>query len=331
MFLNANLAIVSMPSGLDPDDVIRRDVQEWQALVDKAQPLVDFYFRLIAEQFDLTSAQGKGLAVAEISPLIAELNDEIEKKHYTQQLSRLVQIDDGTIDSRVKAAEKTSKLPTEPVKRRFTDKTSSKASRWPDEQTETSQLIERESTTFHKQGETKSIPLSQEDYLLANLLRDPNLLVWLAKTSERLNITPLHHDELQSVQNQELLKALRRYMSGDEQWDIELFQDTLITHLHGHLANLISYSAKLPQRTVGELRLDTLRTLINLRIQRLGMNAQHLKFMQDDATRQGDMQAAKHLAKLNNQHIQIELNHLHMSKFILPRLLLQSGEFRPSA
>lgn len=329
--LSANLAIVSMPTGLDPDDVIRRNPQEWQVLVAQAQPLVDFYFRLITEQFDLTSAQGKGLAVAELAPLIAELDDEIERQHYIQRLSRAVQIDEVTIDSRVKAAAKTSKLPTEPAKRRFTDKASSKALPSLVGQTETSQLPQLESKKFRQQqGETKSTTISQEEYLLANLLRDPSLLVWLAKASEHLNIAALHPNELQSVQNQELLKALRQYMAGDEQWDLELFQDTLTTHLHGHLGKLISYSAKLPQRTIGDLRLDTLRTLINLRIQRLGMNAQHLKFMQDDATRQGDLQGAVHLAKLNNQHIQIELNHLQTSIFLLPRLFLQSGEFRPA-
>lgn len=326
--LSANLSIVSMPAGLDPDDVIRRDAPQWRQLVADALPLVDFYFRFIAEQYDLTSAQGKGLAVAEIAPLIAELDDEIERQHYTQQLSRAVQIDELTILSRVQAASKTSKLPTEPVKRRFTDKASPNR-RGPDDPKATLQPGQWEGTSSTPRPTVAKPPaISQEEHLIANLLREPNLLVWLAKTGEGLKIASLRPEELQSVQNQELLKALRQYMAGDEQWDLELFQETLTTHLHGHLAKLISYSAQLPPCTVGELRLDTVRTLINLRIQRLGMNARHLKFMQDDATRQGDMQGAKQLAKLNNQHIQIELNHLQQSKYSLPRLLLQSGEPR---
>ncbi len=330
--LNANLSIVSMPAGLDPDDVIRRDAPQWQKLVANAQPLVDFYFRFIADQYDLSSAQGKGLAVAEIAPLIAELDDEIERQHYIQQLSRAVQIDEQTILSRVQAAAKTSKLPTESTKKRFTDRTNlqHRQSPVPGAQPQPAPW-ETAATPNQRPVEAKPLPVSREDHLLANLLRDPNLLVWLASATERLEIAPLHPEELQLVQNQELLKALRHYISSDDQWDPELFQDTLTTHLHGHLAKLISYGAQLPQRTVTELRIDTVKTLIDLRIQWLGANALHLKFMQEDAARQDGMQGAKQLVKLNNQHIQTELRQLQESKHGLPRLLSRSGEFRPVA
>ena len=103
--LGANLAITTMPEGKDPDDVIRADPQRWQAAVDAAKPLVDFYFDVVASTEDLGSARGKGLAVAELAPLIAELGDEIERQHYVQRLSRLVQVDEITIAGRVQAAD----------------------------------------------------------------------------------------------------------------------------------------------------------------------------------------------------------------------------------
>lgn len=333
--LTANLSIVSMPAGLDPDDVIRRNPQEWQTLVAQAQPLVDFYFRFIAEQFDLTSAQGKGLAVAELAPLIAELDDEIERQHYIQQLSRAVQIDEVTIDSRVKAAAKTSKLPTEPPKKRFTERPGDSQHRQPRSPSAAPPLAPWETTpeltpARQRPSEPKQAVISQEDHLLANLLREPNLVVWLAAVTDRLEIPALRPDDLQSVQNQEILKALRHFITGDEQWDLELFQDALTPHLHGHLAKLISYSAQLPQCTLGELRLDTVQTLIHIRLEQLRVEARHLKFMQDDAARQGDMQGAKQLAEVNNQQIR-ELFHLQQSKHSITRLLSQSGEFRPVA
>lgn len=333
--LTANLSIVSMPAGLDPDDVIRRNPAEWQTLVAQAQPLVDFYFRLIAEQFDLTSAQGKGLAVAELAPLIAELDDEIERQHYIQQLSRVVQIDEVTIDSRVKAAAKTSKLPTEPPKKRLTERPGDSKHRPPRAPSASAQPAPWESApetgpTRQRPSAPKQAAVSQEDHLLANLLREPNLLVWLAAVTERLEIPALRPDDLHSVQNQEIFKALRHFITGDEQWDLELFQDALTPPLHGHLAKLISYSAQLPQCTLGELRLDTVQTLIHIRLEQLRIEARHLKFMQDDAARQGDMQGAKQLAEVNNQQIR-ELFHLQQSKHSLTRLLSQSGEFRPVA
>ncbi|MFZ1752198.1 MAG: toprim domain-containing protein, partial [Caldilineaceae bacterium] len=106
--LGANLRIAAVPIGKDPDDLIRRDAALWQKVVEDAKPLVDFYFDVVATQLDLTSARGKGLAVVELAPLIAELSDTIERQHYIQQLSRLVQVDERTITNRVSAAGRTA-------------------------------------------------------------------------------------------------------------------------------------------------------------------------------------------------------------------------------
>lgn len=106
--LGANLRIAAMPVGKDPDELIRRNPDLWQQVVADAQPLVDFYFDVVAAQNDLTSARGKGLTVAELAPLIAELGDDIERQHYIQQLSRLVQVDEQTITNQVSAAARTA-------------------------------------------------------------------------------------------------------------------------------------------------------------------------------------------------------------------------------
>lgn len=76
--------------------------------------------------------------------------------------------------------------------------------------------------------------------------------------------------------------------------------------------------------------MDSVQTLIHIRLEQLRIEARHLKFMQDDAARQGDMPGAKQLAEVNNQQIR-ELFHLQQSKHSLTRLLSQSGEFRPVA
>ena len=320
--IGANLSIVSMPAGLDPDDVIRRTPDQWQTLVDKAQPLVDFYLRFVATQYDLQSAQGKGQAVAELAPLIAELDDEIERQHYIQQLSRQVQIDELTIASRVQAAAKTSQLPVEGRGRKGVSRFGAVQHRQGAEQSgketggapQPAPLPERGGKTSSKRA------ISQEDHLLANLLRAPDLLVWLVGAAERLEIVPLQVSDLQTVQNQEIYKTIHHYMQGDELWDWEAFQEMLTSHLHGHLAALLSYSAQLPACSEAELRWDTISTLILLRIQHLRNEARNIQFLQDDAARQGDMGAAKQYAELNNQQIR-DLFHLQQSQHALGRIL----------
>ena len=78
-----------------------------------------------------------------------------------------------------------------------------------------------------------------EDHLLASLINDGNLLVWLSGATERLNLATVTAEDRQNSENREIFQTLKRYLSGDEPWDIELFQDTLAPGLHGRLAHLI--------------------------------------------------------------------------------------------
>jgi hypothetical protein len=99
----------------------------------------------------------------------------------------------------------------------------------------------------------------------------------------------------------------------------------LTAHLHGHLAQLLSYGAQLPQCDALQLRWDTVSTLIHLRIQKLRNEARNIQFLQDDAARQGDMQAAKQFAELSNQQIR-DLFHLQQSQHSLSRLFGPNGQ-----
>lgn len=325
--LGANLFIISMPEGRDPDDVIRQEPQTWQSLVDKAQPLVDFYFKLVAEQVDLKSAQGKGQAVAELAPLIAELEDEIERQHYVQQLSRQVQIDEQIILGRVQAAVKTvqgktHQLASEQPKRKFSSgRLAAKGRRRPSDPEEQAPPVAEEKTVT-EQSRRGITHFTQEDHLLANLLRESDLLVWLAGATTALEIAPLQPDDLLNIENQEIYRALKQYISSDEQWDLEFFQEMLTPHLHGRLAQLIAYSASLPHTNLQALQEDTINTLIRIRIERVGADSRNIKFLQDDANRQNDPDGEKQFGAVLNQHKR-ELFYLQQSRQQLTQRLFR--------
>ncbi len=100
--LDAELLIITLPEGHDPDEVILQDRARWKELVMQATPLVDYYFRAQTRDLDLKSAHGKAEAVRRLSPVIAEMNDAVARAHYTQELARLVQIDERTLEQQLK-------------------------------------------------------------------------------------------------------------------------------------------------------------------------------------------------------------------------------------
>jgi DNA primase len=102
--LDAELLIITLPEGQDPDEVILRDRSNWRKLVEQATPLVDFYFSSQARELDLRTAHGKSEAVRRLLPVIGELNDPVLRAHYTQELARLVQVDERLLAQRLEPA-----------------------------------------------------------------------------------------------------------------------------------------------------------------------------------------------------------------------------------
>ncbi len=323
--LGANLAITTMPEGKDPDDVIRADPQRWQAAVDAAKPLVDFYFDVVASTEDLGSARGKGLAVAELAPLIAELGDEIERQHYVQRLSRLVQVDEITIAGRVQAAARTQQASAE---RQRQEKAATAAR---DENAAESGAAAG-ATQKDRAAGAKPEPATQakwqpahfdyEDHLLASLINDGNLLVWLSGATERLNLATVTAEDWQNSENREIFQTLKRYLSGDEPWDIELFQDTLAPGLHGRLAHLLAYAAQVPQDNPLLQREDAAKVLVRMRIERLKQETINIKYLLADMQSAGEQEAVRSFFRINNQHLR-ELSHLQQVMARLPLELSQ--------
>jgi len=334
--LAANLHIASMPQGQDPDDLIRQNSALWQQLIQEAQPLVDFYFDIVREQYDLSSAYGKGNAVTELSPLIAELGDDIERQHYIQKLSNLVQIDERTIGSRVQAASKTLRVfNAEQAKEKRKPKTTfrqpsvnnitSPPFPYPDHSEpyipdDQAHYIP-ESESVRPQPVNPMNPsmntggyLTAEDHLLANLLRQPNLLVWMAGASDKLEISPLKGSDLNDVENREIFRHLKQFLTSDEPWDLELFQDTLSEQLHGRLAQLISYGLQKPEQAERILHEDTIKVLLRLRIQELNTTNTHIQYVLAEAQRNGDMETLNSFKAINNQTLR---KRFHLDKLLV--------------
>jgi DNA primase len=94
---NAEVKILILPQGKDPDEVIMENVALWQKLIMDAKPMVDFIFESAAAKMDLTSAKDKSTAVEKLLPLLLEMKDPLRQAHYLERLSRLLKIDERVV------------------------------------------------------------------------------------------------------------------------------------------------------------------------------------------------------------------------------------------
>jgi hypothetical protein len=167
------------------------------------------------------------------------------------------------------------------------------------------------SVTPAANGADKRRP-EQEDYLLARLLHQPDLLIWLAGAATERDISPPQVEDWQNIENREIFRSLKQFITSDEQWDLELFQESLTGHLHGKLGQLLYYSMQMPQRELEELQTDALKVLLRMRIQCLKVENTRIKYLLDETQRHGYLEIARNFDTIlyERSHLEQKLNQL---------------------
>ena len=97
--LGAEVRVIVLPEGKDPDSVIKEDARAWQDLLGKALPIMDYTFNTITASLDLNTARDKSLAVDRLLPIIAEMKDIVRQGHYLEKLSRLVNVTERNLEN----------------------------------------------------------------------------------------------------------------------------------------------------------------------------------------------------------------------------------------
>lgn len=95
--LAADIKVIPLPSGKDPDQVIRSDPHFWQQLVAQATPVLDHLFGAVTSKLDMSQPRQRSQAVSELLPLVAAVPDQVVRAHYLQRLARLAQVDEETL------------------------------------------------------------------------------------------------------------------------------------------------------------------------------------------------------------------------------------------
>ncbi len=98
---NPEIRIAAMPSGQDPDEVIRRSPDEWRALVANASPLLEFVITAMAASVDPTSPRGKAAIAEQVSRLIFAIQDAPQQDHYLRMLAEKLEVPLDTLRASV--------------------------------------------------------------------------------------------------------------------------------------------------------------------------------------------------------------------------------------
>ncbi len=169
--VDAELKVISLPQGKDPDDVIEESPSTWQNLVQEALPSLDFAFQVTISKLDLNKAKDKSTAAQKLLPLISEITDPIYQAHYIQKLANILKVSEATLVTNLKKLHANRRRQTYPMA----------------------------GESFNPQRPDLASPL--DSYCLALLLQYPDL---------RSVAQELSPDHFESTENRELFLAWQR-------------------------------------------------------------------------------------------------------------------------
>ena len=84
-----NVKVVTLPEGLDPDDVIRKHgAEEYRRLLGEALPLVDYKIKILYNKFMDGSEEGRRKYIAEAVKVISESPSDAEREDLVKKVSK---------------------------------------------------------------------------------------------------------------------------------------------------------------------------------------------------------------------------------------------------
>ncbi|HEU5200349.1 MAG TPA: hypothetical protein VFU32_11970, partial [Ktedonobacterales bacterium] len=171
--VDAQITVMRLPPGEDPDEVIRENVETWRRAVAEALPLIDFFFEVHTSGLRLDTAQEKAAAAKRLLPVLLEIRDRVERRDYVSRLATKLQTDERALDWELQRlqhqqARTIQNNTVEPGKKSYMNERGG-------EQAETEQDDQARSQDTFRPATKADPALALEEYCLGLLLAHPTL------------------------------------------------------------------------------------------------------------------------------------------------------------
>lgn len=255
--LQADVRVTTIPDGMDPDEVVLRDPEEWRNILSAARPIVVHVMETLAKSQNLEDAKVKTAVAAQILPLIEDVPSPIERDTYRQQLARLLKVDERSLLGSQRVHEK----PRRRIQR-------------------IDESVQQRNPQQEGFGVDKRIS-SLEAHCLSLLLQQPHRYYELERSLKKFGLDKLGVTDFDSSDHQIIAEALFKGLGQDEHETIHFVQDNTPESLAERLTQL-SGPGMITEKNEDKLFEDLVRSLINLRLIRINTLLNQIRFIQSD-------------------------------------------------
>lgn len=281
--LDVDIRIAALPTGRDPDDILRESPEDWPRIIAEALPVVSFVMQTLAAQTDLSTAREKTRLVRQVLPLIREVDNEVERDHYISELAQLVKVSERALLSELQRLSASS--------------------------TRTS-VVAASSLTEDK-GEEKP-GFGAEEHLLALVMYHPNALAIANERLAAMGFDGLLPSDFQRSENQSLFPHLSHWASQPNRaedalnkLDTTLGQLDRILYQHfGFIRERGTQLGIVSSRLASE---EMVKGVLRLRIRQVQTEIANLRLLLDEMSVESDREERhvySHLVEAAKQRLQ---------------------------
>ncbi len=311
--LGTDIRVMTLPLGLDPDDVINANPDQWRQIVADAEPVVAYVIRVLTTGRDLDDPKVKTEIAATVLPLIEDVAQPIERDTYRQKLARVLRVEERSLVVRPTSADLSRRPPKRPAHDRYSGRAPAAGP------------VE-DDTPAQPAAAPAQIVSKLEAYCLGALLGQPEQLYKADRELQALGLPKLAAGDFVAVEHQLIFGALTAALEQVELDPAEYVRLHLDAALQPRLASLRTVEAP-PELGMG-LRAEVgptearsgeelLAAILRLRKRTIDAWLRELRFLAEDAGEQGDARA---------EAFQQEISHQAVARDRVDRALARRGK-----
>jgi DNA primase len=263
--LQADIRVTTLPAGMDPDDVVNRDPQEWERILAEAKPVVVHVMETLAAGRDVDDPKTKNEIAAQVLPLIEDVPSPIERDTYRQRLARLLRVNEQALLEAMPGTARPRQTPRRPARPAAPQVVA------------TTPVI----TSY-----------ALEVYCLGILLRRPDLLYHVDRRMQDNGLPRLSVDDFQHMEHQDILKVFQQSVDQDMAEPLIFVFNSLSLPLMDVADGLLDRTTKLDPNEERVLE-DLMRSLLTLRLRRINQEIEYYRSLLVDVQESGDLKATQ--------------------------------------
>ncbi len=262
--LEADVRVTTIPEGMDPDEIVLRDPEEWRKIIDSAKPIVIHVMETLASQKDLDDPKVKREIATQVLPLIEDIPNSVERDAYRQRLARLLKVDERAL-----VGDGSSVRTTSSTRRKLKE----------------AQAVLVDQRTVSKTSE--QLALSLEKHCIQLLLLDPEWLQVIDRTLQKNGLNRLDVTDFEQSDYQILSRLIIQSLEQDRLEPMEYLLNNIpeeLTALVEEMRNDSRFEKTTPQK----LQEDLVRSIMKLRLVRVNEGLQQMRFLMEDMQEAGE-------------------------------------------